>query len=124
MAWAPIALFYGTVEEVDHPIWAATAIALGALALDVLISRYRLRFGERIHQRQDEWMGFLLFLGLVGGLLSFGVKGFIIGPTAVVLVYTLGSFWLPLYGLRSPPVLEVSEGDSERFEREEEAEGD
>jgi predicted PurR-regulated permease PerM len=62
------------------------------------MDRVRVRIGERIGER-GHWLGFLLFLGLVGGLLSFGTKGFIIGPVSVVLVATLGSFWLPLYGV-------------------------
>ena len=47
-------------------------------------------------------MSFLLFIGFVGGLLSFGIKGLLIGPVAVLFVSTLGSFWLPLYGFKDP----------------------
>lgn len=98
MAWLPIAAFFWT-GQTPLAVPAAIAMGLGAITLNVLIERVRHRVGRRIDDQHGEWTGFMLFLGLVGGLLSFGIKGFIIGPTAVVLVYTLISFWLPLYGL-------------------------
>ena len=35
---------------------------------------------------------FMLFLGIIGGLLSYGPQGFVIGPMAVVLAYGLIRF--------------------------------
>ncbi len=52
----------------------------------------------------DDWMGFMLFLSLIGGLLSYGAKGLVIGPMAVVILAVLGGFWLPLYGVRDREV--------------------
>jgi predicted PurR-regulated permease PerM len=47
----------------------------------------------------DSWPGFLLFLGIVGGVLSFGWTGLVVGPMAVVVLRVLLGFWLPLYGV-------------------------
>jgi predicted PurR-regulated permease PerM len=37
-------------------------------------------------------MSFLLFLGIIGGILGYGAQGFIIGPMAVVLAHGLVRF--------------------------------
>jgi predicted PurR-regulated permease PerM len=34
----------------------------------------------------------MLFLGIIGGILSYGPQGFIIGPMAVILAYGLVRF--------------------------------
>lgn len=95
MVWLPLAGYYWGKE------WYAAAVllALGAVAMQIGVARLRHHVGARIDDRRGTWLSFLLFLGLIGGLLSFGPKGFVIGPVAVVFVVTLGSFWLPLYGL-------------------------
>ena len=46
---------------------------------------------ERLHE-QGAWLSFMLFLGIIGGLLSYGPQGFVIGPMAVVLAYGLIPF--------------------------------
>ena len=96
MVWVPLTVFEATSEGGG---WLpASVLAVSCIAAGTLLSLARARVGRRITER-GQWMGFLLFLGLVGGLLSFGVKGFVIGPMSVVFVYTLASFWLPLYGV-------------------------
>ncbi len=82
--------------------WAQGNIA-GAVALAVLcwgsnfaLDHYRDRISRQWQQSTD-WHGFLLFLGVVGGLISHGPKGLIIGPFAVVMVISIGRAWLPLY---------------------------
>ena len=47
--------------------------------------------GKRLHE-QVLWLSFLLFLGIIGGILSYGPQGFVIGPMAVVLAYGLVRF--------------------------------
>ena len=47
--------------------------------------------GRRLHE-QGAWMSFLLFLGIIGGILGYGAQGFVIGPMAVVLAYGLVRF--------------------------------
>jgi len=76
----------------------AVLLALLSIVAHVALEQLRRRTGKRIDER-GAWRSFLLFLGLIGGLLSFGLKGLVIGPMAVVIVFTLGSFWLPLYGV-------------------------
>lgn len=100
MVWLPLAAFQYTSEGGG---WVPAAVmALGGIAINIILGWLRSVVGRRIAGR-GEWMGFLLFLGLVGGVLGFGVKGFIIGPMSVVFAYALGSFWLPLYGVGRKP---------------------
>ena len=44
------------------------------------------------------WLSFLLFLGLVGGVLGFGLRGLILGPAAVLTVSILIQVLPALYG--------------------------
>ena len=93
VVWLPLAGFLWTRGE--HV--AAVELAILCWGGNFLLDNVR----ERISRRIDEgssWRSFLLFVGLVGGLLSYGMKGLIIGPMAVVLVSTVCSAWLPLYG--------------------------
>ena len=62
-----------------------------SLVLNYGISRFRAGMGNRLHQ-QGAWLSFMLFLGIIGGLLSYGPQGFVIGPMAVVLAYGLIRF--------------------------------
>lgn len=43
---------------------------------------------------------FLLFMSLVGGVITFGLKGLILGPMTVVLVNVLGVYWHSIYNQR------------------------
>ena len=61
-----------------------------SLVLNNGISRFRAGMGI-VHQ-QGAWLSFMLFLGIIGGLLSYGPQGFVIGPMAVVLAYGLIRF--------------------------------
>lgn len=103
MVWLPLAALswghghYGT----------AISIALLSLTANYGIDWVRNHLGRRLHDR-DAWSSFLLFLGLVGGIISFGLKGFVVGPMVVVIVSLLGRFWLPLYGMPT---------DTDRFEQ-------
>jgi predicted PurR-regulated permease PerM len=92
IVWLPIA-------TVMFPIEPIGAVVLGASCwgANFAIEHFRELIGRRIDDRSS-WRSFLLFLGLIGGLISFGVKGLVIGPMAVVLVSTVCSAWLPLYG--------------------------
>lgn len=96
-------------------VWLPLAVILwsgghhiGAVLLAILsiVSVYGIEaVRRRIVARFDDhgsWLSFLLFLSLVGGVVGFGVSGFVIGPVAVVLLVTLGSFWWPLYAPRRP----------------------
>jgi predicted PurR-regulated permease PerM len=47
--------------------------------------------GRRLHD-QGAWLSFLLFLGIIGGILAYGPQGFVIGPMSVILAYGLTRF--------------------------------
>ena len=87
MIWLPLASLVWTRGE---PV-TALILAVLSLVLNYGISRFRARMGKRLHQ-QGAWLSFMLFLGIIGGLLSYGPQGFVIGPMAVVLAYGLVRF--------------------------------
>lgn len=87
MIWLPLASLVWTRGE---PV-TALFLAFLSLALNYAISRFRSGMGKRLHQ-QSAWLSFMLFLGIIGGLLSYGPQGFVIGPMAVVLAYGLVRF--------------------------------
>ncbi len=92
MVWLPVASFLFTKEPVGAAVFALTC-----WSANFAIEYVRAHIGRRLDDRSS-WRSFLLFLGLVGGLISYGLKGLLIGPMAVVLVSTVCSAWLPLYG--------------------------
>ncbi|MBA3847095.1 MAG: AI-2E family transporter, partial [Planctomycetes bacterium] len=93
--WLPLAsLLWAQQHRVD-----AICLATAALASSWLVHHLGERLTLSLDHRRTVWLSFLLFLSLIGGLIAFGVKGFVVGPMAVVFVVVLGSFWLPLYGI-------------------------
>lgn len=104
MIWLPLAILDWSQAEYA----SAIALALCSLVANYGIDWVRNYYGRKIHDR-DAWTSFLLFLGLVGGIISFGLKGFVVGPVIVGLVSVLGRFWFPLYGFPT---------DTVRFEKE------
>jgi len=93
VVWLPLAIGWLNAGE----YLAAAVVAFGCFLANFYIDRFRDKVSRSIDE-SSSWRSFLLFLGLVGGLLSFGIKGLIIGPMSVVLVSTVCSAWLPLYG--------------------------
>ena len=87
MIWLPLA---SLVWSRGEPITAFILASL-SLLLNYGISRFRAGMGRRLHE-QGAWLSFMLFLGIIGGLLSYGPQGFVIGPMAVVLAYGLIRF--------------------------------
>ena len=87
MIWLPLA---SLVWSRGEPI-TALILAFLSLLLNYGISRFRAGMGKRLHE-QGAWLSFMLFLGIIGGLLSYGPQGFVIGPMAVVLAYGLIRF--------------------------------
>ena len=87
MVWLPLSsLVWGQGKPLT-----AVLLAVLSLFLNYLISRARAGMGKRLHE-QGAWLSFLLFLGIIGGILSYGPQGFVIGPMAVVLAYGLVRF--------------------------------
>lgn len=92
MVWLPFAGLAWSQGD-----WfGALVLAAACWGANWFLERTRERIGKRLHERTD-WLGFLLLLGVLGGVLSYGVKGLVIGPFAVVMVITIGRAWLPLY---------------------------
>lgn len=87
MVWLPLSSLVWTRGD---PITALLMAGL-CLFLNYLISRVRASMGRRLHE-QGAWLSFMLFLGIIGGILSYGPQGFIIGPMAVILAYGLVRF--------------------------------
>ena len=87
MVWLPLSSLVWTRGE---PVTAILMAGL-SLFLNYLISRVRASMGRRLHE-QGAWLSFMLFLGIIGGILSYGPQGFIIGPMAVVLAYGIVRF--------------------------------
>ena len=87
MIWLPLA---SLVWSRGEPVTALLLASL-SLLLNYGISRFRSGMGKRLHE-QGAWLSFMLFLGIIGGLLSYGPQGFVIGPMAVVLAYGLIRF--------------------------------
>jgi len=102
--WLPLA---GVLWQQELPL-SAIGLAAASLASAWLIDRLSLRMTKRLDPH-GTWMGFLLFLGLIGGVLAFGVKGLVIGPSAVVILAVLSEFWLPLYGVGKASLVPVED---------------
>ncbi len=101
--WLPLAsLLWAQQHRLD-----AICLAIAALASSWLVHLLGERLTQRLDHRRTVWLSFLLFLSLIGGLIAFGAKGFVVGPMAVVFVVVLGSFWLPLYGIGNPEETET-----------------
>ena len=93
VAWLPIASVLWTQGHVS----SAIGLAVAALAASWLIEHVASRVAT--HLGTDEmWLSFLLFLGLVGGVLGFGLRGLILGPAAVLTVSILIQVLPALYG--------------------------
>ena len=87
MVWLPISsVIWGRGEPMT-----AVVVASLCILLNYLISRARAGMGKKLHE-QGAWLSFMLFLGIIGGILAYGPQGFVIGPMAVVLAYGLVRF--------------------------------
>lgn len=95
MVWLPLVL----VQWSAGYHWEAGILAILSLAGAYGLGMLRSRIGMRLDEASGTWLSFLLFLGIVGGLLSFGLKGFIIGPMVMVLTILVMGHLLPYYGM-------------------------
>ncbi|TVR12565.1 MAG: AI-2E family transporter [Planctomycetota bacterium] len=97
MVWLPLVV----VQWSAGYQWEAGLLAVLSLAAAWGLGLLRRRIGQRLDEASGTWLSFLLFLGIVGGLLSFGLKGFIIGPMVMVLTILVMGHLLPYYGIGS-----------------------
>jgi predicted PurR-regulated permease PerM len=92
MVWLPLVALQWSAGA-----WGtALALGFGCLFANLFISWARRRLGRRIDDESD-WLGLMLFLGLIGGVLGYGVTGLVIGPLVAVLTVLLARHLLPLY---------------------------
>jgi predicted PurR-regulated permease PerM len=96
VAWLPLASVLWTQG------YPAPAIGLGVAALSAswVIEQLAARLATRLGT-DELWLSFLLFLGLVGGIIGFGPRGLILGPAAVLTVSILVQVLPAMYG-RTP----------------------
>lgn len=93
VAWLPIASVLWTQERVPAAIGLGVAALIASWLIDTLAARVATHLGT-----DDLWLSFLLFLGLVGGLIGFGPRGLILGPAAVLTVSIVIQVLPALYG--------------------------
>lgn len=93
MVWLPFASLLWSRDQLFYAI----LLGLLCLGLNFLIGYAKKNVGHRLYQ-QSPWMGFIIFMSIVGGILSFGIKGFLIGPMIMVSVIVFWQTIMPLYG--------------------------
>ena len=92
LIWLPAA---STLFKQGHLI---QAIVLVVLCQIVIFGANMLRkhLDKKLHDHSSA-TSFMIFLSVIGGLVSFGFKGIILGPMAIVLVMVLGKYWQDYY---------------------------
>lgn len=93
VAWLPIASLLWTQGHVSSAIGLGVAALAASWLIEHLASRVATHLGT-----DDLWLSFLLFLGLVGGVIGFGLRGLILGPAAVLTVSILIQVLPAMYG--------------------------
>lgn len=93
VAWLPIASVLWTQGHIAAAVSMGVSALIASWLIDTLAARLATRLGT-----DDLWLSFLLFLGLVGGVLGFGPRGLILGPAAVLTVSILIQVLPALYG--------------------------
>ena len=93
VAWLPLASVMWSQDKVPAAICLGVSAFLASLLIDRLAARIATHLGT-----DDLWLSFLLFLGIVGGLLGYGWRGLILGPAAVLTVSILIQVLPALYG--------------------------
>ena len=93
VAWLPIASVLWSKGHVSSAVGLGVAALAASWMIEHLASRVASRLGT-----DDLWLSFLLFLGLVGGVIGFGPRGLILGPAAVLTVSILIQVLPALYG--------------------------
>lgn len=98
--WLPIASLLWSQER---PI-AAVAVAVLCVGVIAIVDILRKKLGARLHSA-PQMMNFFIFMSVIGGVLSFGLGGFIIGPIGFIFAVEIGTFWLNQYESKNDPNL-------------------
>jgi len=75
----------------------AGAIASACLGCWFLVEQAANRIAVALGT-DEVWLGFLLFLSMVAGVIAHGLGGLVLGPAAVLVVGVLIELWSSLYG--------------------------
>jgi len=92
LIWLPAATLLYQKEHWALALLFVILCQVGIYGTNMFMSR----IGRRL-QEQSTFTNFFIFLSVVGGLVSFGLKGLIMGPVAVILVIVIGTFWKEYY---------------------------
>ena len=109
MVWLPLVIVLWTSGQFVSALLMGLSSLLGSWALSYI----RGHVGQRIDEASGIWLSFLLFLGLAAGLLSFGPKGFVIGPMIMVAAILVFAHLLPYYGLGKEEDMQAAGEDAE-----------
>jgi predicted PurR-regulated permease PerM len=94
IAWLPLASLAWTSGNRAEAICLAVGCTAGAWVIELLFRRWSRHLGAA-----DLWFAFLLFLGLIGGVAAFGLRGLVIGPAAALTAAALFGFVPAVYGM-------------------------
>jgi predicted PurR-regulated permease PerM len=93
VAWLPLASVLWTQGDIPSAISLGVAAIAASWLIEHLAARLAIRLGT-----DELWLSFLLFLGLVGGITGYGLRGLILGPAAVLSVSILVQVLPAMYG--------------------------
>ncbi len=86
LIWAPAALWLFQNGETGWAVFLALWGFLVVSTIDNVIKPYFISQGSRLPF-------ILVFLGVLGGLMAFGILGLFLGPTLLAIAYTLFQEW-------------------------------
>jgi predicted PurR-regulated permease PerM len=90
--WFPAFMFLLNKGEVG----SAVSLALICVGSIVFVSWLRKKKVTKLYEHSSV-TSFLLFMSVIGGVITFGFKGLLLGPMSVVLVNVLGVYWHSIY---------------------------
>lgn len=77
--------------------WFSAALLVIFCQLAIRLSnKASKRLGQKLHEH-NAITSFFIFMSVIGGMLSLGMKGLVLGPMAVILVMVLGQYWRSYY---------------------------
>jgi|GEM_PF-3623611 predicted PurR-regulated permease PerM len=95
VAWLPLASILYSSGHVTE----AASLGLASIAATWLIDHCARLLASALGTG-DNWLSFLLFISVVGGVIAFGARGLIYGPGAVLAISIAASLLPLLYGRR------------------------
>jgi predicted PurR-regulated permease PerM len=94
IAWVPYATVLWSTDRNLQAVCLGVACISAAWVIELAFRNLARRLDA-----DSLWFGFLLFCGLVGGVVTFGLRGVIIGPAAALTAAALFGFLSAVYGV-------------------------